>query len=272
MTEKSKAHKMKINQMTVTPEFAAKLLRTNNMNRPLSKPHVNNLANAMLRGEWSMNGDAIRISKCGKLLDGQHRLSAIIKSGISCETVVISELDIETFHTIDIGRKSRGAADILAIQGEKNWNVLAGALNVICGLEFTPRNPDIRRAHSVAQIESTLAKHPKIRDFVSKSDTVRNIVSPIIFAPVYYFYSCIDSEKADSFFNGLKDGYNLPYGSPIAAVRDRLMLNKTSRARADRKELLGILIKGFNYHFENKPMHKVRFSYTEDFPMIKCVD
>jgi len=64
---------MKINQVIITPEIAAAMLETNTMNRPLSMPHVRKLSDALLRGEWVVNGDAIRISSNGFLIDGQHR-------------------------------------------------------------------------------------------------------------------------------------------------------------------------------------------------------
>jgi len=81
------------------------LLKRNAMNRPLSKSHVDKLSDSLLRGEWVMNGDAIRISKCGILIDGQHRLSAVVKSGVSIETIVIDGLDLQSFHTILVSLK-----------------------------------------------------------------------------------------------------------------------------------------------------------------------
>lgn len=67
--------------LTVTPEMAAKLLEHNKWNRPLNDLHVHRIKNQILKGKWQFNGDTIKVSADGDVLDGQHRLWAVISQG-----------------------------------------------------------------------------------------------------------------------------------------------------------------------------------------------
>src|SRR5687768_3937102 len=66
----------------VTPDRAKQmLLNVRDKNRSLKENSVQIYAEAMRRGDWQFNGDPIRFGADGKLFDGQHRLTAIIRSG-----------------------------------------------------------------------------------------------------------------------------------------------------------------------------------------------
>lgn len=68
---------------TVTPMKAARWLKRNIANRRVSPKVVRNYAGDMSRGEWLLNGEAIKFDRDGNLLDGQHRLGAIVHNGKS---------------------------------------------------------------------------------------------------------------------------------------------------------------------------------------------
>jgi hypothetical protein len=95
---------------TVTPALAAKWLKLNIDNRKQRGSYINDIAGAMRRGEWQATHQGIAFSKTGRLLDGQHRLEAIVKSDIEVEVLVVVGLDESTFSVIDGGAK-RSIAD-----------------------------------------------------------------------------------------------------------------------------------------------------------------
>ena len=67
----------------ITPKIAEQYLAKNSNNYSrLYKATVDQYAYEMLNGEWIFNGEAIKFNKSGKLVDGQHRLSAIVKSDV----------------------------------------------------------------------------------------------------------------------------------------------------------------------------------------------
>lgn len=100
----------------ITPANAAKILEAKNIkNRAISRGKLGEYINSMKNGEWLFNGDSIRISSDGVLLDGQHRLTAVARSGVSQYFVLIENMQKEVGLTIDIG-KVRNGGDVLALE------------------------------------------------------------------------------------------------------------------------------------------------------------
>ena len=66
----------------ITPELARGMLIDNEGNRRKRELWVNYLANCIRNNEWKPTHQGIAFSENGKLLDGQHRLHAIIKADI----------------------------------------------------------------------------------------------------------------------------------------------------------------------------------------------
>lgn len=160
---------MKLQVMNVTPAKAAGWLKMNTINRPVRKQHVARLAQAMKRGEWVANHQAIALNG-SKLIDGQHRLMAVIESGLSfVEMSVIADADTKHFDTIDIGVK-RSNADIF----REDMHVMM-PINFVASLTIgksaTP--------HQIQPIYSKL--HSQVRELVNSAPrTVKKFCSPVI--------------------------------------------------------------------------------------------
>lgn len=73
---------METRVMEITPELAAMWLRKNVNNRNLSKERVKQYALAMATGHWTLTHQGIAFDTNDILIDGQHRLEAIVKAGI----------------------------------------------------------------------------------------------------------------------------------------------------------------------------------------------
>ena len=100
----------------ITPAAARKMLEGNTDNRKLRSHRVSQYSDAMKRGMWTIQNDAITISKSGKLLNGQHRLTAIIEANETCQCIVLRGVDDDTYATIDSGL-SRTVNDSLVHAG-----------------------------------------------------------------------------------------------------------------------------------------------------------
>ena len=78
----------------ITPSIASEYLRKNTpFNRSIRSKRVETYADEMRRGGWKLNGESICFNKKGELVDGQHRLLAIIKAGVPIETTVIRGIE-----------------------------------------------------------------------------------------------------------------------------------------------------------------------------------
>lgn len=108
--------KMKMQVENITPTMAQEILANNEGNRMLNDRTSITLAKQMTDGNWKFNGEPIIISDHGNLMDGQHRLNAIIRSGTTQQMLVIRGIEQNAFDTIDVG-KNRTGTDVLSTEG-----------------------------------------------------------------------------------------------------------------------------------------------------------
>ena len=94
--------------------FAKQLVKRNyEHNRAISKHRVDEMAHDMKAGKWrGVASDPIKFDRDGNLLNGQHRLSAIISSGETVEQYIVTGLDAGDYRYMDTGQ-SRTVGQLL---------------------------------------------------------------------------------------------------------------------------------------------------------------
>lgn len=116
----------------ITPEIAKKYLENNTNNyRFMSKIKVKNYSEDMKRGLWETNGEPIVFGADGTLKDGQHRLQAIVESGVSCWILVVRgvENDVQIY---DMGM-GRTISQIAKANGYFAGTDMVGAARTFVG-------------------------------------------------------------------------------------------------------------------------------------------
>lgn len=102
----------------VTPEIATVWMRQNiigdDRNRRFRKAHARSLALEMKKGQWRLTHQGIAFGASGRLLDGQHRLQAIIDSGVTIPMVVFIDVPEDVFTNFDRGA-ARNIGDVLDV-------------------------------------------------------------------------------------------------------------------------------------------------------------
>lgn len=97
----------------VTPEFAAIVLRDKNKNnRQIRTERVNQYVRDIKRGDWKVTHQGIAFDKEGNLIDGQHRLSAVVKANIPVYMMVCRNVDHQAAAVVDIGQKRTAGQNI----------------------------------------------------------------------------------------------------------------------------------------------------------------
>jgi hypothetical protein len=125
---------------SITPELAVKYLDSMVSNRNLQMALVRRLARAISVGQWTL-GQPILFDEHGQLMDGQHRLRAVILSGEAVDFVVLRGLEARVMAHIDIG-KGRSLPDLLKMAGyNKNTAALACIVRAIVCMERGAKNP-----------------------------------------------------------------------------------------------------------------------------------
>ena len=106
--------------VTMTPEWAKSILDSqNSKNRAIRPNAVKKIAAAILDGDWKLSHQGIAIDTNGHLQDGQHRLAAVVQSGMSIQISLTTGCDPQSFDVLDCG-VNRTAADALARIGSNN--------------------------------------------------------------------------------------------------------------------------------------------------------
>lgn len=108
--------KIKSKICKIGPSQAERILKNNKSNRSLRKNVVDNYCRDMKNDMWSLTHQGIAISDKNQLLDGQHRLHAIIKSGKTIELMVTTGIpeDDAMEYMVDCGAK-RLSKDFLKV-------------------------------------------------------------------------------------------------------------------------------------------------------------
>lgn len=253
---------MDIQIVEITPDMAKIMLGANTKNRPLSLGRVEALSGAMARGEWMSNGDAIRIGTDGVLLDGQHRLAAIIKSGVAVRTVVVNGLPPEVFKTIDGGAK-RSSADDLSMACVKNANCLAASARLLhkynlYGAPYLGTSGTDPTRHQVLQV---VAENPSLQHCVSwvySHDFCKKMPSPSISAFCRFVFIRHSDQKGVDFFDFLESGAGLESGSPILALRSRLTDDALSKAKMPPRYKAAMMFKAFSLYCDDATIKQLR--------------
>lgn len=205
-------------KIELTPELAAQLLERNKMNRPLSDAHVARIASQIKTGKWRYNGDTIKISDSEDVLDGQHRLWAVIEAKKPVETLIVYGIERDAFATVDTLRKPRSGGDVVALSGAPRYrNVIAGALSWLIRWQRNCLEDYKAPQHRVenSDIEAAFANHPGIVRAVERAMALRGLANPSVMAFVYYVTVNRDADLAERMMATLENpagvGINDPY-------------------------------------------------------------
>lgn len=222
MTISMIAPELKTEIVTVTPEKASEWLKNNLSNRSPSKQTVSMFARDMTEDRWQgLNGEPLIFTGNGFLLDGQHRLLAIVKSGVSVRCLVVRGVSMEAFSTIDSGR-SRTSADALKISGKPNSKVLSTTASMV--LNYNSGDLSLRTRRSPGEVLKVVEELPGIALSVAYAcdPPLNRATSKSNVAFCHYVFSQQSPTKARNFLEEFKTGVSLDQESPAVLLRHRL--------------------------------------------------
>ncbi len=256
----------------ITPEIASHYIQKNRDNRPLSPSIVNNYAATMERGSWMFNGDSIRFDEDGYLLDGQHRLYAVMQSGTSMQCFIIRGIPREVFTTIDIGR-GRRLADFIALEGYKQSLNMGAALRWVWNYrENKFINISGKLVADTRQLLDLLKNEDGLKEsinFIGRLQSRQKVINLSPAAAFHHIFSEKEEFLATNFFEQLYTGANLSPDSPILSLRNQQMNIRMGSINQSKKHLVISVIKAWNHYIENKPLSLLKVGATEDVSEIK---
>ena len=256
---------MKVTQMLVTLKIAKVWLEKNRANRRVSQAVVLKYASEMRRGKWLETHMPIAFNGNGELIDGQHRLLAIIAAKVDDLSFLIArELEGGVFSIIDTGKK-RNLTDILSIAGvTKNSSELAVLTKLwfdykALGLDkmfpggYGERSQNSNHYSGNTEYLEFYKANPEIYDlfeFVVSQKAKYHLFS-IFSRPIIAFWYGLFREKnqnkAQEFIARLIMGDNLGKNDPIYIFREKGRYYRQSGKRLNRKILTIFAVKTWNY-------------------------
>lgn len=257
--------------LKITPKLASAMLLRNDRNRHVYERHVQTLVMAIERGEYVQTHEGIAFDTLGRLLDGQHRLHAVILSGLAIDCDVHFGRPPETFDRINVG-KPRTAANVLEIAGAKFTTASAAAAR--CLLSIRAGRTYVDRAITQHQIVECVQQTPRLIKAVKVAENVRvSIGHKISMAGVavgsFFLDEAVGVEQ-DPFIEKLKTGVGFNNKQdPVLRLRERLTKGGGKDSRVNPVETAALMIKAFNYWTEGRPIQVLIWRAVDElFPRV----
>lgn len=234
----------RIQKQSITPAEAAQMLLLNiDNNRPVSISVINQYTNDMLQDKWIQTADSLKFDKQGRLIDGQHRLHAIIKAEVTVEMWVATELDETAVKYIDTGRK-RSSIDLLHMKGVGGG--YASDISSVTRKIIAWENQRQTVLSNFGQgggtkLKGSISNHQILEHCENNPGVVVHAIygknlyckTPVkMFSSadlgfLHWLFSQKNSQKASEFLEKLCLKDNVPADSPIACLYNRLLTSKS---------------------------------------------
>ena len=239
---------MKTEFATITPAIAAGWLETcNTRNRSIRRAHVTRLARDMKDGKWvGDNGEAVRFDTHGRLVDGQHRLTACVESGTAITSLVVRDVPDSAYSTINIGR-GKSVADFLHPEGHKNAIHLAATAKLVTMWmqDNLPYMRDGSKFPTTPEVLETLANNPGISDsvsFVVGISQLKRLLTPSFGSFLHYVATQTHNNAlVSAFLERVANGLSMTPTDPAYQLRKVLLTRRGSQRKAGQVEILAIL-------------------------------
>lgn len=260
----------------IGPKEAEELLRINSANRIVNEARVVRYANDMGCGNWMMNGEPIIVGK-SRLLDGQHRLHAVIKSGLTVPMLVVSEVEDTAFMTIDTGR-DRIAGDVFSIAGVKNSRTAAAAVLRALEYEHSVGKYYVRGSHIPFQctqgklLEVYRSDEQAWEEALTTGMGVyRNFpfINQSMAVGMSYLFAKVSKPKCEAFMRQVGTGENISAGDPAYALRDAMIKRRESKYKEDARTTMIKLCYAWNAYRQGRKLNIVRYNQEQPVPDFK---
>ena len=258
----------------VTPEEAQTILNTRNtVNRPIDKRQVARYAASMKAGAWRINGECLVFAPDGTLLDGQNRLAAVVKAGVSVAFCVWYNVPEDARSSMDSGKK-RTAADVLHFKGYRNANIMAPIVRMAYVYDMLDRKMNLSgKAHEVnTDIIERYAEYlnPDVAESTAIAACCRYYLKPSVVGFCHLIFSRKNKALADEFIQQLRNGEHLTEGHPVLTLFNKLIgAYRNGKSDLSAPQQIALYIKAWNAYVADQLLPELSWnSKTEAFPVV----
>lgn len=240
---------------TMTPALVAWLLSRNINNRRVRSSHVSFLMEQFKNYVPISSGIGIDVD--GEVIDGQHRLIALQKTGFPpVLMLIVYGLPKESKAVIDQGIR-RTMADIFRFAFERpDANSIVISACRVWGIERMGLVGSARKPTAIQMLEWYEALSPaafKILEIVGSS----RLPAPVIAALAARIWAYNDADCVLTFTRDLVTGAGLSQGSPALTLRNWLLSQKKGGGPAQQLERFQKTEKAINAYAEGRTLSKL---------------
>lgn len=215
----------------------------NRGNRNIVRDHVESIARDIKEGRWMLNVQPICFASDGRLLNGQHRLQAVLEADAPIEVLVMRGVPEAAFSTYDLqARRSPDIGDLLpaGTRGAAHFGdvtLLNAAATIMWREEVAPT---IRAARQGERRKNLRPTASEIRDLIianpgllEQRGWARRV--PLLMRTswaMWLSYKILrdDPTLGPVFLERLESGADLPAGHLILKLRRKLMAYREKKA------------------------------------------
>lgn len=251
----------------ITPAKAEGYLNVNKANRKLREGVAERYAHDMKTGNWTECPVPISFFEDGDVADGQHRLWAIVESGVTIQFLVLRGLPREAGLNIDTGL-GRSVVDNARISGLDDG--LSNILVAMAGFyELGAPKRGLTNSDRVAIID----RYRDVLDWaVANGPTGKGIRNtPILCAVARARAHGVDEERLKAFCVVLSKG--LSNGSEDAAaisLRNYVMARDRRLAHQEGRDLFMKTMNAIHYFLRRRSLNIIKTVSEEMFPLKKA--
>lgn len=246
-------------RFVVTPKEASYwLTECNPRNRPISTAVVKRYAEDMRAGRWQYTHQGPAFDTEGNLIDGQHRLRAVVASGMSVPMHITWNANAETYAVLDTGWR-RSPSHVVP---GPNAGIKAGAARFLChpprllyGDGF--RNDDAVRI--VEQYGDSLAVAATLASRIYANTKINTSLMCALLTLAIPGYGARQTRGVDDWVEGLTTGVGLGPTDPRLHLRNRWVADaKILNGGNGRLEAAYLLTRAWNAYVHNEAMHRLQ--------------
>lgn len=225
-----KSEKKQTEIVSVTPAFAAALLEKNYANRPISPKRVEFYADQMKEGKWTLSNTSIAIGEAdGSLYDGQHRLAAVVKSGVTVPMIFSWHRDEDRRH-FNRGKPDGVGGAMSRIYGEANATIKAAIISRM-DILAAPK-PTSFAAQDIDRCMEVLRNRRPAIEWAIDCSMAEKRCRPAFVAGAAAYTWFAGRGKAIEFFEQVCSGEGLTRSMPAYVFRKLLFENAAMDPRA----------------------------------------
>lgn len=249
----------------LTPELAARFLAEQSPNRRQKEMKIQQFARDMTAGRWLFTAEPVKFGIDGRMVDGQNRCAAVVRSGATIQVVKANGLSPDAQAVMDSGTP-RSMRDALTFAGHSSTKDLAATISThrawtMGAFPHCMANLGSSRATN-SEALAYLDAHPSLE---WGAEAGRHIYNHGLRLPVgsvataLVETSRIDAAASADFFSRIRELKTEGQGDPVATLIKRVAAIRDAAHRPLPSTSLFMLFRAWNAFRAGEKLLKFQF-------------